>query len=80
MELLLTGIQEETTRELMVDKDAQGFNEVWECVAKGADVTRKNRENIEEATGKPVVTEKNMLTERQKLNIRKNKTQENGLK
>jgi hypothetical protein len=28
MELLLTGIQEETTRELMVDKDAQGFNEV----------------------------------------------------
>lgn len=50
MELLLTGVQEETTRELMIDQDAQGFNDVDECVEKGAKVAKKTRENIEELT------------------------------
>ena len=33
-EILLTQLQEETSRKLMVNKDAQRFNEVSQCVEK----------------------------------------------
>jgi hypothetical protein len=33
-ELLLTQLQEDTSKHMMVDKDVEGFNEVVQCVEK----------------------------------------------
>jgi ABC-type antimicrobial peptide transport system ATPase subunit len=49
-EILLTQLQEETSKKLMVKKSAQGFNEVAQCVDKGSEVAKKTKEHIEDLT------------------------------
>ena len=74
-ELLLTQLQEETAKEIILQKNVSGFNEIVPCVQKSADVTKIARESIEEATGKSVITDKNRLTEQQQRNmLKKNNT------
>ena len=72
-ELLLTQLQEETAKEIIVQKDASGFNEIAICVQKSAEVTKVAKDSIEEATGKPVITDRNKLTEQQKRNALRKK-------
>jgi len=55
-EILLTQLQEETSKKLMVKKSAQGFNEVAQCVDKGSEVAKKTKEHIEELTGEKIVS------------------------
>jgi hypothetical protein len=54
---------------MMVDKDVEGFNEVVQCVEKWAEVAKKTKAVIEEITGNPVITNQNMLTEKQKKRL-----------
>jgi hypothetical protein len=64
-EILLTQLQEETSKKLMVKKSAQGFNAVVECVDKGSEVAQKTKEHIEELTGEKIVSAGSFLTENQ---------------
>ena len=72
-ELLLTQLQEETAKEIIIQKDASGFNEIATCVEKSAEVTKVAKESIEQATGKPVISDRNRLTAQQKRNVLKKK-------
>ena len=68
-ELILTQLQEETAKEIMVQKKVSGFNEVLPCVEKSAEIAKRAREDIEEATGKSIITSNDTLTEQQKLDV-----------
>ncbi|MDR3168892.1 MAG: hypothetical protein LBU27_03930 [Candidatus Peribacteria bacterium] len=68
-EILLTQLQEDTSKNLMVDKNVAGFNEIIQCVEKGAQVAQKTKAVIEDITGKPVISNQNSLTEKQKKRL-----------
>ncbi len=61
LELILTSLSEEVTRTLTVEQNAKGFNENLEAAAKGGEVAGKARRNVEEATGKKIVSSQNFL-------------------
>lgn len=61
IELILTGLSEEVTRQITVRDDAKGFNENYDAALKGGQVGGKARRNVEEATGKKVVSTQNFL-------------------
>lgn len=61
MELILTALGEEITRDNAVASDAQGFNENRESAEKGGRLAGKARKMIEEEQGKMVVSAKNFL-------------------
>lgn len=61
MELILTALSEEVTRTIAVTNDAQGFNENHEAAVKGGIAGGKARRNVEEITGKKVVSSDNFL-------------------
>jgi DNA-damage-inducible protein D len=61
MELILTSLSEEVTKTLTVEHNANGFNESLDAAAKGGEVAGKARRNVEEATGKKVVSPDNFL-------------------
>ncbi len=61
MELILTALSEEVTRTITITEDAQGFNENHEAAIKGGIAGGKARRNVEEATGKKVVSDDNFL-------------------
>lgn len=61
MELILTALGEEITRDNAVESDAQGFMENKESASKGGLLAGKARKMIEEEQGKNVVSPKNFL-------------------
>jgi DNA-damage-inducible protein D len=61
IELILTSLSEEVTRIVTVEDDAQGFNENLDAATKGGEAGRKARENVEQITGKKVVSSDNFL-------------------
>ena len=61
MELILTALGEEVTRDNTVESDAQGFSENRESAIKGGKLAGKARKMIEEEQGKGVVSAKNFL-------------------
>ncbi len=61
MELILTALSEKVTRTITITDDAQGFNENHEAAIKGGIAGGKARRNVEEATGKKVVSDDNFL-------------------
>lgn len=61
MELILTALSEEATRETTVNNDAQGFTESHEAAAIGGEMGRIAKENFERLTGGKVLSEKNFL-------------------
>ena len=61
MELILTALSEEVTRTITISDDAQGFNENHDAAIKGGIAGGKARRNVEEATGKKVVSGDNFL-------------------
>ena len=60
-ELILTSLSEEVTRTIAVDKNAHGFNENHEAAMKGGQAGRKALLNVEEATGRKVLSSSNFL-------------------
>jgi DNA-damage-inducible protein D len=61
MELILTALGEEVTRTVAEDENAQGFNENHDAAIKGGIAGGKARRNVEEVTGKKVVSSENFL-------------------
>lgn len=61
LELIFTALSEETTRQLAVRDEAQGFDENYHAAQKGGDATGGARKNYEKRTGLKVVSSDNFL-------------------
>ena len=59
MELILTMLAEATTTTLHRDRDTQGFEPLKKDARDGGAVAGRTRKDIEQQTGKPVITEDN---------------------
>jgi len=71
MELTLTTLAEQATAQIAESRDAKGFIQNEDAAKSGGRIAGNAREDIEEKTGKKVVSPQNYLTEAQ----RKNNTQ-----
>ena len=73
-ELLFTALAELSTREIAKGDSAEGFNENAHSAKKGGAIAGNARKQLESETGKPVVNNKNYLSngKKKKLNIRSN--------
>ena len=58
LELVLTMLSEATTTELTKAKDPQGLDENKKVANEGGKIAGNARKEIEEASGRPVITEK----------------------
>ncbi|MFH1053106.1 MAG: Bro-N domain-containing protein [Candidatus Woesearchaeota archaeon] len=68
-ELILTMVGEKATTDITVSKDAKGFEECKESAVEGGTIASNTRKEIEQRTGKPIVSNGNYLH----LTQRKNK-------
>jgi len=59
LELIFSSLGEVATKEITVNKDAQGFNENRDAAKDGGKIAGDARRALEKQTGKPVVTPKN---------------------
>jgi len=59
LELVLNMLAEATTTEISKEKDPQGFDDSKRIARQGGQIAGNTRKEIEERTGKPVVTSKN---------------------
>lgn len=66
IELALTMLAETTTKEIAKSTNAQGMKPNADAAKKGGEVGKAARESVEQKLGKPVVSDKNYLTPRQK--------------
>lgn len=69
IELTLTTLAEQTTREIAESSNANNFFTHRDAAKAGGSIAGDARRQIEHATGKDVVSQANYLTERQKKNI-----------
>ena len=70
LELILTALSEEVTKTIVIDQNAQGYEENHYAAVKGGEVGKKALKNVEEATKRKVVSPENYLN---RLNAEKNK-------
>jgi len=68
-ELILTMVGEKATTDITVSKDSKGLEECKESAVEGGTIARNTRKEIEQKTGKPLVSKGNYLH----LTQRKNK-------
>ena len=61
IELIFTALSEETTRQIIIRDDANGFNENHEAAQLGGDVSGDARRNYEKRTGLKAVSNENFL-------------------
>lgn len=64
-EIILTGLSEEAGVEIAKSKNAKGFNQIQDALIQWADIAKKTKENLEEKIGKPILDNKNRLTQKQ---------------
>ncbi len=69
-ELLLTEMTEETAKNIMMGNNAEGFNQVEECVGISVEIMTETRAKIEKATKSRALSDFNRLSDKQK-NTRK---------
>ncbi|HEY4504473.1 MAG TPA: Bro-N domain-containing protein [Candidatus Paceibacterota bacterium] len=68
IELTLTTLGEQATKEIAKTRDTKGLTENLEAAKSGGRIAGVARLQIQEATKKPVVSEENYLTEKQRKN------------
>jgi len=61
MELILTMLAETSTREIAIQRDAQGFYQNSQAASAGGDIAGSARKQIESQTGKKVTSPQNFL-------------------
>jgi DNA-damage-inducible protein D len=61
LELIFTALSEETTRQIAVRDDAQGFNDNHDAAQKGGEVTGDALKRYEQKSGLTVVASDNFL-------------------
>lgn len=69
IELTLTTLGEQATKEIAKTKDAKGLPQNLEAAKRGGQIAGTARIQIEQATKEPVVSNKNYLSERQRKNL-----------
>jgi len=73
MELVLNMLAEVTTKEISKKENPTGFSESVDVARKGGNIAGNARKEIESITGESIVTDKNYLTEPEKLKKKKKK-------
>jgi prophage antirepressor-like protein len=68
IELTLTTLGEQATKEIAKTSNAKGLPENLQAAKRGGQIAGTARIQIQQATGKPVVSPENYLTERQRQN------------
>ena len=61
LELILTMLGEATTTQIHKDRDSQGFTQLYKDAEDGGAVAGRTRKDIENKTGKSIVTKENYL-------------------
>lgn len=64
LELILTMLGETSTKEIAKQKDAQGYYQNYQVAKSGGEIAGSARKQIEQQTGKPVVSTQNFLGNR----------------
>jgi hypothetical protein len=67
MELILTMLGESSTKEIAQQRDAQGFSENFHAARAGGNIAGSARKQIEQETGKRVVSNQNFLGAAQRV-------------
>jgi len=60
-ELILAMVSEKTTTDITISKDSQGFNECKDSALEGGTIAKNTRKEIEQKTGKSIVSNENYL-------------------
>jgi len=66
-ELVFTALAELSTRQIAESENAVGFNPNKSCCVKGGKISKNAREELEQKTGKKVISSNNFLISRKKL-------------
>jgi DNA-damage-inducible protein D len=61
LELIFSMLGEAATKEIAVTRDAQGFEENKNAAKMGGKIARNARHELEQETGKPVISQENYL-------------------
>ncbi len=72
-ELILTMVGEKATTDITVAKDAKKFPELKQTAKEGGDIAKNTRKEIEQKTGKSIISNENYLNLTEKKKIIKNK-------
>ncbi|MDN3507090.1 MAG: hypothetical protein P0S96_07670 [Simkaniaceae bacterium] len=59
LELIFSMLGEASTKEIAVNRDARGFDENQDAARMGGKIAKNAREELEQETGKPVVSKEN---------------------
>lgn len=62
LELIFSMLGEASTKEIAVHRDAQGFDENKTTAAIGGKIAGDARRQLEQASGKPVISQENYLS------------------
>src|SRR3989344_4299912 len=79
-ELILTMVGEKATTDITISKDDKGFEECKESAKEGGQIAYNTRKELEQKTGKSVVSKDNFLNLEQKIVENKKKSIEENLK
>ena len=60
-ELILNIIGEKATTDITISKDSKGFEKCKESAVEGGAIAKNTREEIEQKTGKPIISDGNYL-------------------
>ena len=60
-ELILTMVGEKATTDITISKDSQGFNECKNSAVEGGTIAKNTRKELEQKTGKTVISDENYL-------------------
>jgi hypothetical protein len=60
-ELILNMIGEKATTDITVSKDAKGFPKLKQTAKEGGNIAKNTRKEIEQKTGKPIISKENYL-------------------
>ncbi len=60
-ELILAMVGEKATTDITISKDSQGFNECKDSALEGGTIAKNTRKEIEQKTGKSIVSNENYL-------------------
>ena len=70
IELILTMLAEATTTKLSVDRDSLGFNKLHNDAKEGGEIVGKTRKEIENSSGKKILTKNNFLNIKNKKKLK----------
>ena len=60
-ELILTMVGEKATTDITISKDSEGFEECKESAVEGATIAKNTRKELEQKTGKSIVSKESYL-------------------